>query len=86
MLPRAGARDQTYPRSDLVLRQVRRRLVPFAFLCYVAAYIDRVNIGFADGHVVMFRMKDLADVKTGKSTFQVLWSPMDKEFQQKYLP
>jgi ACS family tartrate transporter-like MFS transporter len=26
---------------------VRRRLVPFAFLCYVAAYIDRVNIGFA---------------------------------------
>jgi MFS family permease len=30
-----------------VLRQVRRRLVPFAFICYVVAYIDRVNIGFA---------------------------------------
>jgi ACS family tartrate transporter-like MFS transporter len=30
-----------------VLRRVRRRLIPFAFLCYVVAYIDRVNIGFA---------------------------------------
>ena len=30
-----------------VLRRVRRRIVPFAFLCYVVAYIDRVNIGFA---------------------------------------
>ena len=31
----------------LVLRRVTRRLIPFAFLCYVVAYIDRVNIGFA---------------------------------------
>ena len=30
-----------------VLRRVQRRLVPFAFICYVVAYIDRVNIGFA---------------------------------------
>jgi len=30
-----------------VLRRVQRRLIPFAFLCYVVAYIDRVNIGFA---------------------------------------
>jgi MFS transporter, ACS family, tartrate transporter len=30
-----------------VLKQVVRRLVPFIFLCYVIAYIDRVNIGFA---------------------------------------
>ena len=42
-----GVGDQPFPRADAVLRQVRRRLVPFAFLCYVAAYIDRVNIGFA---------------------------------------
>ena len=47
MLSGASVSDQPYPRADLVLRQVRRRLVPFAFLCYVAAYIDRVNIGFA---------------------------------------
>jgi ACS family tartrate transporter-like MFS transporter len=30
-----------------ILRRVRRRLIPFAFICYVVAYIDRVNIGFA---------------------------------------
>jgi MFS family permease len=47
VLPGAGVSDHPYPRADLVLRQVRRRLVPFAFICYVAAYIDRVNIGFA---------------------------------------
>jgi ACS family tartrate transporter-like MFS transporter len=29
------------------LQRVRRRLIPFAFLCYVVAYIDRVNVGFA---------------------------------------
>jgi MFS transporter, ACS family, tartrate transporter len=30
-----------------ILQRVRRRLIPFAFICYVVAYIDRVNIGFA---------------------------------------
>jgi ACS family tartrate transporter-like MFS transporter len=30
-----------------VLDRVTRRLIPFAFICYVVAYIDRVNIGFA---------------------------------------
>jgi ACS family tartrate transporter-like MFS transporter len=30
-----------------IIARVVRRLVPFAFLCYVVAYIDRVNIGFA---------------------------------------
>jgi MFS transporter, ACS family, tartrate transporter len=30
-----------------VLSRVTRRLIPFAFICYVIAYIDRVNIGFA---------------------------------------
>ena len=29
------------------LSRVTRRLIPFAFLCYVVAYIDRVNVGFA---------------------------------------
>ena len=27
--------------------KVTRRIIPFAFICYVVAYIDRVNIGFA---------------------------------------
>ena len=31
----------------IVISRVARRLIPFAFVCYVVAYIDRVNIGFA---------------------------------------
>ena len=30
-----------------VYARVSRRLIPFLFLCYIFAYIDRVNIGFA---------------------------------------
>jgi ACS family tartrate transporter-like MFS transporter len=30
-----------------VVARVTRRLIPFAFLCYVVAYVDRVNVGFA---------------------------------------
>lgn len=29
-----------------VLAKVQRRFLPFAFICYVVAYIDRVNVGF----------------------------------------
>lgn len=29
------------------LRKLRRRLIPFLFLLYVVAYLDRVNVGFA---------------------------------------
>ena len=32
---------------DAALRRVTRRIIPFAFICYVVAYVDRVNIGFA---------------------------------------
>ena len=39
--------DQSATRHRLVMARVTRRLIPFAFLCYVIAYIDRVNIGFA---------------------------------------
>src|SRR5690606_31062394 len=27
----------------------RRRFIPFAFICYVVAYLDRVNVGFVAG-------------------------------------
>jgi D-galactonate transporter len=33
--------------EDDVFRKVAIRLVPFLFLCYLAAYLDRVNVGFA---------------------------------------
>ena len=41
--------DQDPSRHDVVIARVSRRLIPFAFICYVIAYIDRVNIGFAAG-------------------------------------
>lgn len=31
----------------LTYRKVTRRLIPFLFICYVLAYVDRVNVGFA---------------------------------------
>jgi ACS family tartrate transporter-like MFS transporter len=40
----AEAKDD---RDERVFRRVLGRLIPFIFLCYVVAYIDRVNIGFA---------------------------------------
>jgi D-galactonate transporter len=33
--------------SSAVYRKVALRLIPFLMLCYVAAYLDRVNVGFA---------------------------------------
>ncbi len=33
--------------SEIVSRKVLRRLVPFLMLCYFAAFLDRVNVGFA---------------------------------------
>ncbi|MDE2353459.1 MAG: MFS transporter [Betaproteobacteria bacterium] len=30
-----------------IYRKVDRRLIPFLFLCYILAYLDRVNVGFA---------------------------------------
>jgi ACS family phthalate transporter-like MFS transporter len=43
-LERSGA-DR--PALDAVYAKVTRRLLPFLFVCYVFAYIDRANIGFA---------------------------------------
>ncbi len=40
--------DATASDDDVALyRKVTVRLVPFLFACYVAAYLDRVNVGFA---------------------------------------
>ena len=35
------------PLVEATYSRVTRRLLPFLFLCYVVAYLDRVNIGFA---------------------------------------
>jgi MFS transporter, ACS family, tartrate transporter len=39
--------SEPVPFEQRTLSRVRRRLVPFVFICYVVAYIDRVNVGFA---------------------------------------
>src|SRR5471030_2480139 len=35
------------PDVALVLAKARRRLIPFLFLLYIVAYLDRINVGFA---------------------------------------
>src|SRR5256885_6762793 len=35
------------PQAGTVLARVRRRVVPFLFLLYIVAYLDRINVGFA---------------------------------------
>jgi len=39
--------SETDPLARETISRVIRRLIPFIFICYVVAYIDRVNIGFA---------------------------------------
>ncbi|MDB6149870.1 MAG: proP [Chthoniobacter sp.] len=36
-----------FPDEEAVYRKVTWRIVPFLFVCYIAAYLDRVNVGFA---------------------------------------
>ena len=38
------------------------RLVPFSFLCYVVAYLDRVNVGFA-------KLQMLNDLKFSEAAY-----------------
>ncbi len=50
-------------RHHEVVSRVTRRLIPFAFICYVVAYIDRVNVGFAA--TVLQRDLGLTDTQYG---------------------
>lgn len=43
-------------------RKITVRLVPFLFLCYLAAYLDRVNVGFA-------KLKMLEDLSFSESAY-----------------
>lgn len=44
-VPFAVPRDLAF--EQRVLRKVKRRLLPFLMLCFFAAFLDRVNVGFA---------------------------------------
>jgi MFS transporter, ACS family, tartrate transporter len=37
----------TTPEASAAVAKVRRRLIPFLFLLYIVAYLDRINVGFA---------------------------------------
>ena len=43
--PAKAGRGKTL--EDRAYSKVDRRIVPFLFLCYILAYLDRVNVGFA---------------------------------------
>jgi D-galactonate transporter len=42
-----GEPGQVDTAADAVYHKVAVRLIPLLFLCYIAAYLDRVNVGFA---------------------------------------
>ena len=48
--------------EDATYAKVTWRLIPFLFLCYVVAYLDRVNIGFA-------KLEMLADLKFSETVY-----------------
>jgi sugar phosphate permease len=48
-----SAGDGEAATQDATLKVVSRRLIPFLFVLYVAAYLDRINVGFAQ-----LQMKD----------------------------
>src|SRR5215471_8881842 len=47
MTPVEPAAPATSVEGSAVVSRVIRRIVPFLFCCYVVAYVDRVNVGFA---------------------------------------
>ncbi len=48
--------------ETLTYRKVDLRLIPFLFLCYILAYLDRVNVGFA-------KLQMLKDVGLSEAAF-----------------
>ena len=48
--------------ADVVYARVTWRLLPFLMLCYVVAYLDRVNVGFA-------RLQMLEDLRFSETVY-----------------
>ncbi len=44
--------------------RVTWRLIPFLFLCYIAAYLDRVNVGFA-------KLQMLSDLQMSETAYGI---------------
>jgi MFS family permease len=43
----SSTRKDAEVRDDVTYRKVAWRLIPFLFVCYIVAYLDRINIGIA---------------------------------------
>lgn len=43
------------------------------------------NIAFVDGHVEQYNVNDLVNKDTGRSTYEVLWSPTDQKVERREL-
>ena len=52
--------------EEAAYTKVTLRLIPFLFLCYVFAYLDRVNVGFA-------KLQMLSDLKFSERF--TAWAP-----------
>jgi D-galactonate transporter len=50
--------------EERAYRKVTWRLIPFLFLCYLVAYLDRVNVGFA-------KLQMLADIRMSDTAYGV---------------
>ncbi len=48
--------------ADTIYKKVTFRLIPFLFICYLAAYLDRVNVGFA-------KLQMLSDLKFSETVY-----------------
>ncbi|CAG2161298.1 MFS transporter [Cupriavidus numazuensis] len=57
-----GLPGQLLAESDTAYRKVAWRLVPLLFLCYIVAYLDRVNVGFA-------KLQMLADLQLSETVY-----------------
>lgn len=60
--PDAQGRTDTYAFEDATYRKVALRFIPFLMLCYVVAYLDRVNIGIA-------KLNMLADLQFSEAAY-----------------
>ena len=56
------ASPQSNVNEDSVYRKVTWRIIPFLMLCYIVAYLDRVNVGFA-------KLQMLSDLKFSDTVF-----------------
>ncbi len=60
--PVAADKDPLAARDDALYRKVAWRLLPFLMVCYIAAFLDRVNVGFA-------KLQMLDDLKFSETVY-----------------